>query len=452
MQQPEGSTIDSSPSPSTHSTFRLMTYNVLADQYAQEHCRELYSAVPWVALEWNTRAAMIAKEVEYWGPDVVCFQEVDHFEQLQGLLKPHGYKGVYTARTGGRPDGLAMFWKRSRFTTEAMQVLEFAHLGLKDNVCQLTVLKSKDSAFALLVANIHVLFNPKRGDIKLGQVRTMLEAAHTLVSARPSGPCPVVVCGDFNSAVGSPLYEFMLQGQLELGSTDRRRLSGQVEVAGRTGWPTIRDAFLQALSQGARSEADAMAAAVGALPSYSSMTDPYNSLREPKLLDGLDSPAARMMLPAASPPMDRRDSASSGSSSMKNSSRSGKAFRGWAPEDIKLAAGNGPESRQGVAKHPLQLQSAYLSVAGTEPLYTTVHDKYVGTVDYIFYSPDLPAGGDEVEKKTQEQPLLKPVKVLQPPSLRTMQTGLPSLGWPSDHLSLLADFEIKHAEPASDSG
>lgn len=432
----------------SHSHFRVMTYNILADHYAQEHCRELYSAVPWVALEWSKRAEMIAKEVEHWSPDVVCFQEVDHFEHLKGLLKPHGYKGVYAARTGGRPDGLAMFWKRSRFSAEAIQVLEFADMGLKDNVCQLTVLRSKDNAFALLVTNIHVLFNPKRGDIKLGQVRTMLEAAHALVTARPAGPCPVIVSGDFNSAAGSPLYEFMLQGELELSTTDRRRVSGQVEVAGRSGWPKIRNEFLHALGQGARSEADAMAAAVGALPPYNSMTDPYNSLREPKLLDGLDSPAANMMLPTASPPMGMRDSASSiasgSTSSSTKSGKSAKPFRNWGQDEVELAAGNGPESRQGVAKHPLHLQSAYLSVTGSEPLYTTVHDKYVGTVDYIFYSPQPPEeetdGGD-----MEARPHLRPVKVLQPPSLRTMHAGLPSLGWPSDHLSLLADFEIAHS-------
>ena len=424
---------------------RIMTYNILADQYAQEHSQDLYSSVPCAAIEWGSRAVLIAKEVAHWSPDVVCFQEVDHFKHLQGLLRPHGYKGIFTQRTGDRPDGLAMFWKRSAFSMESAHSVEFAPLGLKDNVCQLTVLKSKNKdsdAAALLIANIHVLFNPKRGDIKLAQVRTMLERAQSLVSNRPGGACPIIVCGDFNSAVGSPLYDFVLQGELELGATERRRVSGQVEVAGRSGWPSIRADFLDALlhsgggGDNITSEVDAMAIAVGVLPRYNSVTDPHNSLREPRLLV-----------------LDRDDVATESAVQQCGHEMGGsiteKAMRPWSYDELKLAAGHRDDVAAGVARHPLQLQSAYLTVAGCEPLYTTVHDKYVGTVDYIFFTSsttgvEMNVDGDGESEDTAAVVVqrLRPVRVLQPPPLRTMHSGLPSLAWPSDHLCLMADFEV----------
>ena len=421
-----------------------MTYNILADQYAQEHAEDLYSSVPWEALEWSSRAAMIAKEVAHWNPDVVCFQEVDHYTHLKALLKPHGYKGVYTQRTGGRPDGLAMFWRRNRFTAEATKDLEFAPMGFKDNVCQLTVLRSKqDSSLALLVANIHVLFNPKRGDIKLAQVRAMLEAAHSLVAARPDGPCPVVVCGDFNSAAGSPIYEFVLRGQLALGSIDRRRLSGQVEAAGRTGWPSIRGGFLNAMNRGCRSEADAMQAALGH----------QYEVEGPGASTAVATRDGHEMLPhsASSPAaLDRGNSSRSINGNGGNANiltGSAKKFRPWEQDELAMAAGN----ENGVARHPLHLESAYLNVSGTEPVYTTAHDRYVGTVDYIFYSPRAPLSQGETEgdedsggatEQGEESLSLKPLRVFQPPSLRTMHSGLPSFMWPSDHLSLIADFAM----------
>ncbi len=414
------------------SEIRIMSYNILADHYAQEHAQELYASVPWAALEWSSRADMIAREVAHWKPDVVCFQEVDHYKHLQALLKPHGYKGVYTQRTGGRPDGLAMFWRRNRFSAEALNDLEFAPMDLKDNVCQLTVLRSKEeSSVALLVANIHVLFNPKRGDIKLAQVRTMLESAHSLVAARPAGPCPVVVCGDFNSAAGSPIYEFVLRGELELGSIDRRRLSGQVEAAGRTGWPSIRGSFLNALSRGAVSEAEAMQAALG----YRSGAGLEQSSRE------VDTMLAALPHSASSPAaLNRQNSSNSGNANVLTGSA--KKFRPWAQDELELAAG----SESGIARHPLHLESAYLNVSGTEPLYTTAHDRYVGTVDYIFFSPQAPVGAEEDETGTtgegEETMMLKPLRVFQPPPLRTMHNGLPSFMWPSDHLSLIADFAL----------
>ncbi|KAL4513210.1 hypothetical protein Ndes2437B_g08253 [Nannochloris sp. 'desiccata'] len=424
--------VDASPQ------LRIMSYNILADHYAQEHAQELYASVPWAALEWTSRADMIAKEVAYWNPDVVCFQEVDHYKHLQALLKPHGYKGVYTQRTGGRPDGLAMFWRRSRFTAEALKDLEFAPMDLKDNVCQLTVLRSKEeSSIALLVANIHVLFNPKRGDIKLAQVRTMLESAHSLVAARPTGPCPVVVCGDFNSAAGSPIYEFVLRGELQLGSIDRRRLSGQVEAAGRTGWPSIRGNLFDAMSNGAASEAAAMQAALG-----------YRSGVIEETVGGGGGGDNRdedvMMLPrsASSPAaLDRRNSNSGNANVLTGSA---KKFRPWAQDELEMAAG----SESGIARHPLHLESAYLNVSGSEPLYTTAHDRYVGTVDYIFYSPQAPTGAEDDSGaiEGQECLTLKPLRVFQPPPLRTIQTGLPSVMWPSDHLSLIADFVIQQKQ------
>lgn len=414
-----------------------MSYNILADHYAQEHAQELYASVPWAALEWTSRADMIAKEVAHWNPDVVCFQEVDHYKHLQDLLKPHGYKGVYTQRTGGRPDGLAMFWRMNRFSAEAFKDLNFAPMNLKDNVCQLTVLRSKEQcSVALLVANIHVLFNPKRGDIKLAQVRTMLESAHSLVAGRPTGPCPVVVCGDFNSAAGSPIYEFVLRGELELGSIDRRRLSGQVEAAGRTGWPSIRGNFLNAMNSGAFSEKAAMQAALG----YRS-----SSIEETGRGGGggggggnRDTDTRLPPRSASSPAaLDRRNSDSGNANVLTGSAKN---FRPWAQDELEMAAG----SESGIARHPLHLESAYLNVSGSEPLYTTAHDRYVGTVDYIFYSPQAPIGAEDDSGATEGQGCLtlEPLRVFQPPPLRTMHTGLPSVTWPSDHLSLIADFAI----------
>jgi mRNA deadenylase 3'-5' endonuclease subunit Ccr4 len=68
-----------------------MSYNILADQYAQEHMRELYSRVPRYALEWARRKCLIVREVEEWSPDIVCFQEVDHYTDLADALEQQGY-------------------------------------------------------------------------------------------------------------------------------------------------------------------------------------------------------------------------------------------------------------------------------------------------------------------------------------------------------------------------
>lgn len=42
-----------------------------------------------------------------------------------------------------------------------------------------------------------------------------------------------------------------------------------------------------------------------------------------------------------------------------------------------------------ILQHPLQLQSAYMEVTGTEPDFTSSHDRFHGTVDYIWYTPEV---------------------------------------------------------------
>ena len=45
---------------------------------------------------------------------------------------------------------------------------------------------------------------------------------------------------------GSPIYQYIRHGLLDLSQHDRRRLSGQVEAQGK-GWPSLRRAFLSEL-------------------------------------------------------------------------------------------------------------------------------------------------------------------------------------------------------------
>jgi len=40
-------------------------------------------------------------------------------------------------------------------------------------------------------------------------------------------------------------------------------------------------------------------------------------------------------------------------------------------------------------QHPLRLQSAYMDVTGSEPEFTSCHDRFCGTVDYIWYTPQV---------------------------------------------------------------
>ncbi|CAI5986771.1 unnamed protein product [Closterium sp. NIES-64] len=229
-------------------------------------------------LHWSQRRHGIVKEIKQHSPDLICLQEVDNHADLCGALNKLGYDSIFQCRTGGNKDGCANFWNtkrwvpphvcpmpgvshptcvpcqvcptprvfHARWSCVDFQSIEFAAVGLRDNVALLTVLKfigenkegegveeleegeerdEENSSclvlasihvlfnpkrgditplICLVLANIHVLFNPKRGDIKLAQMSRLLSAAHQL--SEKHGSCPVVVCGDFNATPAVSMY------------------------------------------------------------------------------------------------------------------------------------------------------------------------------------------------------------------------------------------------------
>jgi hypothetical protein len=110
----------------------------------------------------------------------------------------------------------------------------------------------------LAVANTHVLFNPKRGDIKIGQLRLLTAALARLArgggggggaggvlqggsggggAPASGGPAPVgaalLMMGDLNTAPHSPVYEFLARGELDCLLHSRKDLSGAPLGGGR---------------------------------------------------------------------------------------------------------------------------------------------------------------------------------------------------------------------------
>ncbi|KAK4049091.1 Glucose-repressible alcohol dehydrogenase transcriptional effector [Microbotryomycetes sp. JL221] len=82
-------------------------------------------------------------------------------------------------------------------------------------------------------------------------------------------------------------------------------------------------------------------------------------------------------------------------------------------------------------KHRLTLKSAYSHVGELE--FTNFTPGFQGVIDYLFYSNSLSVTG-----------LLGPVD---PDYLKTV-VGFPNAHWPSDHISLLAEFKMKNQLPA----
>ncbi|KAL5699699.1 hypothetical protein ACHQM5_030568 [Ranunculus cassubicifolius] len=84
---------------------------------------------------------------------------------------------------------------------------------------------SSNDANRLVICNIHMLYNPRRGEMKLGQVRALLEKAYAVSKLWDNAP--VVICGDFNCTPKSSLYNFISEQKLDLTGLARDHISGQ---------------------------------------------------------------------------------------------------------------------------------------------------------------------------------------------------------------------------------
>lgn len=60
-------------------------------------------------MDWDARKKKLLRELALWSPDIMCLQEVDHYEDLNEELESKGYVGVYTVR-GFRLDSFESNW------------------------------------------------------------------------------------------------------------------------------------------------------------------------------------------------------------------------------------------------------------------------------------------------------------------------------------------------------
>ncbi len=141
---------------------------------------------------------------------------------LQSLAHKTGYHCEYKRRTGRKPDGCAVVFKRERFSLVACHPVEYFRHGIplldRDNVGLIVLLRPigpHSSLTNICVANTHLLYNPRRGDIKLAQLAVLLAEISRVAQLPDSSVCPVLLCGDFNSVPWSPLYRFIRDSRLE---------------------------------------------------------------------------------------------------------------------------------------------------------------------------------------------------------------------------------------------
>lgn len=171
--------------------------------------------------------------------DIICLQEVES-EHLQSLYRPrlarHGYQCLYKKKTGYKVDGCAIFFKGKLFDLLSYKGIEFNRTDMtdllnRDNVGIIAVLKPRlscESDIRLIVANTHLIFNPKRCDIKLAQLKLFLSELEKIslenndINNDEHCHYPTILCGDLNCTPESDVSKFIVKNATPIKSEEKK--------------------------------------------------------------------------------------------------------------------------------------------------------------------------------------------------------------------------------------
>ncbi|KAF7646603.1 hypothetical protein LDENG_00184790 [Lucifuga dentata] len=216
---------------------RVVSYNILADIYAQTELSKtvLYPYCAPYALQLDYRQNLVKKELAGYNADVICLQEVDKgvfVDSLRPALDAFGLDGVFRLKDR-QHEGLATFYRRSKFRllschdivlSEALTsdpihstLLEkvSANARLKEKMLQrstslqVSVIQDVNEPHRkLCIANTHLYWHPKGGNVRLLQMGVALQHLSHVISEVAPG-VPLIFCGDFNSSPSSGVFELL---------------------------------------------------------------------------------------------------------------------------------------------------------------------------------------------------------------------------------------------------
>ncbi|XP_071792543.1 2',5'-phosphodiesterase 12-like [Asterias amurensis] len=238
----------------TENCFRVVSYNVLADMYADsDYSRDfLYPYCPKDALEIDYREQVLLKELSGFNADILCLQEVGKksFENvLLPCLKMSGLDGMLCCKHGNVPEGEAIFYRTEKFRLLGSHDVAFCEELVKEPLQQSlleVVVQSKamlkkflglaaivqvavlelisDPSRRLCVANTHLYFHPRAAHLRLIQTAILvkhLEKVCSMYNNESDGVRPaIVLMGDLNSSPSSGVYQYLTKGSIKKDSVE----------------------------------------------------------------------------------------------------------------------------------------------------------------------------------------------------------------------------------------
>ncbi|XP_012222007.1 protein angel isoform X2 [Linepithema humile] len=384
---------------------RVLSFNILAQNLLEDHSY-LYMNHNKKTLMWKIRKPLVIQEIIEAEANVICLQEMqeDHLLDFIIPFKQLGYDYLYKKRTNDKKDGLLLLYRSDQFTLVDYAKVELYQSGIellsRDNVGIIAKFSLKDSPETqFVVATTHLLYNPKRNDVRLAQIQLLLAEIERIafvenLTMDKAKYLPIILTGDFNLKPFSGVYKFLTEGSFEYHGKGRN----------------LEPSSYRSLSN-------------SLIPSRLCVTDNcqhFNILTQRLQREG----TGKVMLENSEfpPQKDEKMSTSCNTKVLQQNNVNADTDRA---QTIEIIQGHSAKFASGTLTHPFNMRSVYTHTSAHGEEATTHQEEWV-TVDYIFYSNIQP-----IEKYTL-------LTVSQCKTLRR----LPNFVVGSDHLSIGATFQL----------
>ena len=222
---------------------KILNYNILAQSLLNDSLHMTDEEIDNIQyLKEDYRLNKIFEKIEELNPDICLFQEFENNGNLKKMFaskKIKNYEIIFKKRPGDHKEGCAIAYDKKKFRLEYYCSLELRaenikkekyqkkSLYTKENVATMVVLESNKTSFYYLIICSHLLFNNKRGDIKLAQIYQIIQSALLIKDYYKDIPITTILGGDFNSTQKSAIYDFITSKQLNCEFLNKYNLSGQ---------------------------------------------------------------------------------------------------------------------------------------------------------------------------------------------------------------------------------
>ncbi|KAG2484240.1 hypothetical protein HYH03_016975 [Edaphochlamys debaryana] len=469
--------------------FRIMSYNILADQYAgSDYARNvLFNYCPPANLEPTYRRALVLRELLGYHADVVCLQEVDE-RAFSDFLTLHmglqGYSGHYTNKMGRVKEGSATFWRSDRYTALAHHDMRLrdaflrqpasapapdasasasgsgsgpASSGIRSvlpalhaqfaplldaspeleralqqvtTIAQATLLAPKNPApgeGCLLVVNTHLFFHPYAPHIRNVHTAAILEEAAAFLERCAASADPAVA-GPLAAAGPGPLGRPCVLFVGDLNSDLNDGIPGVVELLRRGRLPAdYWDWVMGAAFKWGMGEEDA-----DTMASETAKISAACAAAQAATGTGTGTATA-----TATSSNDPAGPAPSGAAAGAGAAPSPEAA---AAGSLFAADGHAFESAAASPSRPIPVTGIDITLPYTlrsaddlKTPYTNYTSGYKALLDYVWY----------------EEQALRVVGAVPIPSEAEIGSFIPSPSFPSDHLAVVYDMEWRAPEEAA---